>query len=533
MSFDFITFIRDKVGFGNDDYALDVRAVQNIGGDSYVTINGQQVVTGSGGGVTGPTGPTGPSGGPIGPTGATGATGTIDFSGPTASILWYDGSGVTGTETFKWRNGEIYGYTIYGGPNENTIMFDDGAGSMQINISQINSGKSIGLNANSTYITLVDETAGEPRIPGSIQIGIDGIDGTAGQYLGSDGAGNVAWSTPPGTTFNYIGTWIAGSYAVNTLAVDPTDNNTYVCIVQTEEPYLADPPSTLPANWTLFVNGGPTGPTGPTGGEFSGVTGSILFYDGGITGNTKLTWDDVNDNLVVQGQFFSVDASGNIGIDGIITGPGGGNFSVDLDGNTTTTGIKDSTGSLGMVGQVLTSTYVDTPSIASLLWQTPTEPQVYQATYYKTAAQNLTSGSTDITFDGNGTWNNPGGYITHTDGTTDFTVDITGLYQLEFNALIFANGSTWNLLTNKNISIDITRSPTAEQAVIANTSMQAHGSGNVGINYSQCVTATYHLEAGDVINLKLVNTFAGGPPTAQPLSNTFDLNTFFTWRFIS
>lgn len=225
-----------------------------------------------------------------------------------------------------------------------------------------------------------------------------------------------------GATFSYIGTWIEGSYAVNTLAVDPTDNNTYVCIVQTEPPDLDDPPSTLPANWTLFANGGPTGATGSA-------------------------------------------------------------------------------------------------------------PQVYQATYYKSAAQNLSSGATDITFGLTGEWNNPGTYITHTDGTKDFTVGVTGLYQMEFNAFINANGASWDSLTNKNVAIDITRGG-SEHAVIANTALQA-SAGGVGVNYAQCVTATYYLLFGDVINLRVANTFTGGPPSAEGLLNTFDLNTFFTWRFIS
>jgi hypothetical protein len=38
---------------------------------------------------------------------------------------------------------------------------------------------------------------------------------------------------------------------------------------------------------------------------------------------------------------------------------------------------------------------------------------------------------------------------------------------------------------------------------------------------------------GDVINLRLGNTFTGGPAQIQQLQNTFDFNTFFTWRYIS
>jgi hypothetical protein len=64
---------------------------------------------------------------------------------------------------------------------------------------------------------------------------------------------------PAGTPLNFIGLWIPGSYPVNTLAVDGLDNNTYVSLSQVEFPNDL-PPSTLPAYWALFANGGPTGP---------------------------------------------------------------------------------------------------------------------------------------------------------------------------------------------------------------------------------------------------------------------------------
>jgi hypothetical protein len=150
-----------------------------------------------------------------------------------------------------------------------------------------------------------------------------------------------------------------------------------------------------------------------------------------------------------------------------------------------------------------------------------------QATYYKSVAQNLTSGNTDLTFDLSGAWNNADGYITHTDGTADFTVVQTGLYQLEFNAFILANGATWGTGSNRTISIDITRSPTAEQAIIAQSFLSASA-----VNYSQGVSATYYLTAGDVINLRLNGTFATATATASGVTSTFDLNTFFTWRYI-
>jgi len=148
--------------------------------------------------------------------------------------------------------------------------------------------------------------------------------------------------------------------------------------------------------------------------------------------------------------------------------------------------------------------------------------------YYKSVDQTLTNGNTDITFDLTQPWNNTGGYITHTNGTADFTVVQPGLYQLEFNCGVSANGAVYNLADiGKSVGIDITRIGIAEQFVIVNTALQASGQ-----NYGQSVNTTFNLEVGDIINLRVVNTFTGGPPSARGVLNTFDLNTFFTWTYL-
>jgi hypothetical protein len=154
-------------------------------------------------------------------------------------------------------------------------------------------------------------------------------------------------------------------------------------------------------------------------------------------------------------------------------------------------------------------------------------PAAIQATYYKTTDQNLTNGSTDITFDATASWNNASGYITHTNGTTDFTVVTAGLYQLEWNARVAANGATWDSTTNKGISIDITRSPVAEQIVLSQTAVCASAT-----TYAQSLCATFYLAVGDVINCRIQCNFATATPSATALTSTFDLNTWFSWRYI-
>jgi hypothetical protein len=192
--------------------------------------------------------------------------------------------------------------------------------------------------------------------------------------------------------------------------------------------------------------------------------------------------------------------------------------------------LSQSANSCLLDGKTVDETNINLP-VAAFLQDSPSGGggggAVYQATYYKTTAQNMTSGNTDVTFDGEATWNNDNGYITHTGGTTAFTVVQAGLYQLEFNATILINGATWSTTANKTINIDITRSPTAEQTIVSSTGTQGVQS------YSQSICSTFYLDAGDVINLRLGNIFTLGPAQIQQLQNTFDFNTFFTWTYVS
>jgi hypothetical protein len=204
--------------------------------------------------------------------------------------------------------------------------------------------------------------------------------------------------------------------------------------------------------------------------------------------------------------------------EGLTTVTDGAGLVVGLEGSTLTFPLDPTSAfNVGEIINVSTINGVAYPPVVAVI----------QATYSKSVAQTMTSGANDVTFDQTAAYNNDAGYITHTNGTTVFTVVQDGVYQLEFNASIVANGATWGTGSNKSINIDITRSPTAETAIISSGCLTSSAS-----NYSQCVSATYALEAGDVINLRVFNIFATAVPDIQG-SSGFDLNTFFTWRFIS
>jgi hypothetical protein len=207
----------------------------------------------------------------------------------------------------------------------------------------------------------------------------------------------------------------------------------------------------------------------------------------------------------------------------VVGSTGAGN--IELTAPTPVTTLNTQAGALTLTS-ANTNIVVGSTGAGNILLTAPTPP-VYLATYYKTTNQNLINGSTDITFDALAAWNNANGYITHVSGSTDFAVVQTGLYQLEWNVSVTANGATWSPYSNKVISVDITRSPAAEQVVLSQTASCA-----TTTNYTQSLCVTFYLVAGDVFNCRLQCNFATATPFATAVTNTYDLNTWFTWRFI-
>lgn len=273
----------------------------------------------------------------------------------------------------------------------------------------------------------------------------------------------------------------------------------------------------------LALNGGNVEIAG-AGGVFVNGTGAITVTAGGVFVNGGGVSVAAGGCAITAGGLSVAGGAVTIGTAGLAGGDltiYGGDLRMSAVGPTKSI-ITDKIASVGT--NTLAITGVST--INGLPY--PPSSAVYQATYYKSAAQTLTSGNTDVTFDLTGSWNNTGGYITHTDGTTAFTVVQTGIYQLEFNATVLANGAVYTTTSGKSVGIDITRSPIAEQSVVINSALQA-----TGLNYVMSVGTSYYLVAGDVINLRVGNTFTGGPPTLLQLQNTFDLNTYFTWTYVS
>jgi hypothetical protein len=264
-----------------------------------------------------------------------------------------------------------------------------------------------------------------------------------------------------------------------------------------------------------------------------GVGATALSIDSGnaitvgsVTADTSIVYASTIQASASGLSIFEITAGANVKLDTGARVKFNEGFSTITDGTGLIVGTEGSTLTfpLDPTSAINVGAIANLSTINGVAYPIP----VIQAVYYKSAAQNLTSGGTDITFNLTAAYNNTAGYITHTSGTSTFEVVQDGVYDLDFHATVAANGATWTTTTNKVVAIDITRSPDGTHPVMGQSALIASGT-----NYSQDISGTYALEAGDVITLRIQNTFSGGPPTASGLLNGFDLNTFFTWRFIS
>lgn len=147
------------------------------------------------------------------------------------------------------------------------------------------------------------------------------------------------------------------------------------------------------------------------------------------------------------------------------------------------------------------------------------------ATYYKNSPQNLSTGTSIITFDNSMSWSNTD-LITQT-SPTEFTVNQSGIYQLEFNIQINPTSATWTDFS-KRIMINLIRNS-------GNRSIcMQYGYANSGAQYGLSVCLTYELLENDVLDCVFFSNHTGQVQVA-PINNVdpHDLNTFFTWRVVS
>lgn len=148
--------------------------------------------------------------------------------------------------------------------------------------------------------------------------------------------------------------------------------------------------------------------------------------------------------------------------------------------------------------------------------------------FSKSAAENLPTGSTVIGFDTNNSVNSPiitNQYTLVGDNST-FVVNTSGIYTVEGNISVSANGATWAVL-QKTFGVQLTRGATSNILIGSVTANQTSTN-----NYSFHVNFTFPFLVGDQIQFVHTGTVTSGTPTALGLASGFDLNTWCVFTFV-
>lgn len=182
------------------------------------------------------------------------------------------------------------------------------------------------------------------------------------------------------------------------------------------------------------------------------------------------------------------------------------------------------------ISSLTAANYVSTPQlIVSSINSIPVASLAYSGgQFYKVGNQTTPSNSTTYS-----TWSQAlfqvGSDITlDSSGASTFTVNATGVYQLEWMFAVLPADSTWTDV-QRIASIDITKVSTIYNQVLDTRSIASAENWAVGL------IGTLPLVAGDVISCRVLQpVLAGGSPTVAYLrgrtGTTPDLNTSFTYH---
>ena len=154
-----------------------------------------------------------------------------------------------------------------------------------------------------------------------------------------------------------------------------------------------------------------------------------------------------------------------------------------------------------------------------------TTPEI--AFFSQSTAESLGTGGTNtLGFDTNRVGNSPIITNNYISDTSIFTVNASGLYQMEGHISVNPNGATWTNL-QKQLYFTITRGANPATATCVQSTQVS--SGNF---YSIALVATFPLLQGDQIQLVHSQSGVTGNPLARGTESGFDLNTWVSFTFI-
>lgn len=153
------------------------------------------------------------------------------------------------------------------------------------------------------------------------------------------------------------------------------------------------------------------------------------------------------------------------------------------------------------------------------------EPSV--ALFSSSIPKNLSGGGTTLGFDTDASWNSPIVANDYNSGanTSTFTIGASGLYSLEVNASIAANGATWSVPL-RTLSVLLNRGGTLVTMAAATVNISS------GVNYTIHSSSVFPFLAGDELEITITGAITTGTPTVLGTLNTFDLNTWVTFQYI-
>jgi hypothetical protein len=154
------------------------------------------------------------------------------------------------------------------------------------------------------------------------------------------------------------------------------------------------------------------------------------------------------------------------------------------------------------------------------------EPSI--AIFSKSANENIVTGTTVIGFNTNASYNSPIVLNTYTAGSDNstFTFGASGLYGVELNVSVSANGSQWTGSPLRQVSFVLTRGGTT--ATIGSDTVNITS----GIDYSIHAHIVFPFLVGDSLQIQHIGVVTSGTPLILGLANTFDLNTWAVFSYI-
>ena len=162
----------------------------------------------------------------------------------------------------------------------------------------------VGIELDTNKFKIGDGTSDWNSLPysnsggGSGSSGSSGSSGESGTSGSSGESGSSGSSGESGTTLNFIGVWTPASYNKDTVAISPSDRNTYISTAVTVNVYTD--PSSDPTEWALYTYAGSNGTSGTSGGGGDSWTTSSVDIQ--VNSITVGAGSDATQNNIILGK---------------------------------------------------------------------------------------------------------------------------------------------------------------------------------------------------------------------------------------